>query len=203
MRTDRTYISSLGKFIETDFLNFRLVNADSTIGGMIVCSSNPQARKVKEWFDKNVSTLETGLVISDEDAPRSDINKETQKAFRKTLKPDILIVHQMLTTGYDVPRLKKMYLLRNAKEHTLLQTISRVNRPYKNPKTGKVYQYGYIVDFVDIERNMTVPSKCTSRRWRTISTMTPMSISLWLVWSSALRISTKVSRIPSPHEHFG
>lgn len=152
MRTDRTYISSLGKFIETDFLNFRLVNADSTIGGMIVCSSNPQARKVKEWFDKNVSTLETGLVISDEDAPRSDINKETQKAFRKTLKPDILIVHQMLTTGYDVPRLKKMYLLRNAKEHTLLQTISRVNRPYKNPKTGKVYQYGYIVDFVDIEK---------------------------------------------------
>ena len=33
----------------------------------------------------------------------------------------------------------------------MLQTISRVNRPYKNPKTGKVYQYGYIVDFVDIE----------------------------------------------------
>lgn len=152
MRTDGAYISSLGKFIETDFLNFRLVNADSTIGGMIVCSSNPQARKVKEWFDENVSTLETGLVISDEDAPRSDINKETQRAFRKTLKPDILIVHQMLTTGYDVPRLKKMYLLRNAKEHTLLQTISRVNRPYKNPKTGKVYQYGYIVDFVDIEK---------------------------------------------------
>ena len=37
MRTDGAYISSLGKFIETDFLNFRLVNADSTIGGMIVC----------------------------------------------------------------------------------------------------------------------------------------------------------------------
>ncbi|MBQ7499743.1 MAG: type I restriction endonuclease subunit R, partial [Clostridia bacterium] len=36
-----------------------------------------------------------------------------------------------------------------AKEHTLLQTISRVNRPYKSP-SGKVYQYGYIVDFVDI-----------------------------------------------------
>jgi type I restriction enzyme R subunit len=43
-----------------------------------------------------------------------------------------------------------MYLLRNAKEHTLLQTISRVNRPYKSP-SGKTYQYGYIVDFVDIE----------------------------------------------------
>ncbi len=150
-RTDAPYISNLCKFIEQDFLNFRLVNSDSTIGGMIVCSSNPQARKVKEWFDENIDTLEAGLVISGDDAPRSEINKATQKAFRKTLKPDILIVHQMLTTGYDVPRLKKMYLLRNAKEHTLLQTISRVNRPYKNPNTGKVYQYGYIVDFVDIE----------------------------------------------------
>lgn len=56
----------------------------------------------------------------------------------------------MLTTGYDVKRLKKMYLLRGPKAQNLLQTISRVNRPYKSP-TGKVYQYGYIVDFVDIE----------------------------------------------------
>ena len=33
---------------------------------------------------------------------------------------------------------------------SLLQTISRVNRPYKSPN-GKIYKYGYIVDFVDIE----------------------------------------------------
>ncbi len=43
-----------------------------------------------------------------------------------------------------------MYLLRGPKAQNLLQTISRVNRPYKSP-TGKIYQYGYIVDFVDIE----------------------------------------------------
>lgn len=148
MRTDEAYINALGKFIEKDFKNFRLVNSDSTIGGMIVCASNPQARKVKEWFDTH-SDLETGLVISDNDIP-SNVIKETQKAFKRTLKPDILVVHQMLTTGYDVARLKKMYLLRNAREHTLLQTISRVNRPYRNP-FGRVYKYGYIVDFVDIE----------------------------------------------------
>lgn len=56
----------------------------------------------------------------------------------------------MLTTGYDVRRLKKMYLMRNAKRHSLLQTISRVNRPYKNPQ-GRSYEFGYIVDFVDIQ----------------------------------------------------
>lgn len=142
------YINALCAFIQKDFKYFRLTNSDSTIGGMIVCCSNPQAKKIKEWFDNN-SDLSTGLVISDESIP-SEVNKKTQLSFKETLHPDMLIVHQMLTTGYDVNRLKKMYLLRNAKEHTLLQTISRVNRPYRSP-AGKTYQYGYIVDFVDIE----------------------------------------------------
>ena len=142
------YIKALCQFIEKDFDYFRLLNSDQTIGGMIVCASNPQAKKIKTWFDDN-SKFEVGLVISDEEIPTA-VNKQTQISFKETLKPDMLVVHQMLTTGYDVNRLKKMYLLRNAKEHTLLQTISRVNRPYKNPY-GKLYRYGYIVDFVDIE----------------------------------------------------
>ncbi len=142
------YIKALCQFIEKDFDYFRLLNSDQTIGGMVVCASNPQAKKIKTWFDLN-SKFEVGLVISDEEIPAA-VNKQTQISFKETLKPDILVVHQMLTTGYDVNRLKKMYLLRNAKEHTLLQTISRVNRPYKNPY-GKLYRYGYIVDFVDIE----------------------------------------------------
>lgn len=150
-RSDATesedYIQALCKFIEKDFKYFRLTNADDTIGGMIVCSSNPQAKKIKRWFDDR-GGLSAGLVISDEEIP-SAVNKQTQIAFKETLQPDIMVVHQMLTTGYDVNRLKKMYLLRNAKEHTLLQTISRVNRPYRSP-AGKTYQYGYIVDFVDI-----------------------------------------------------
>lgn len=143
------YIDALSKFIQKDFRHFRLQNSDNTIGGMIVCSSNNQAKKIKQWFDEN-SQITTGLVITDDSIP-TRMNKQTQVSFKQTLEIDILIVHQMLTTGYDVKRLKKMYLLRNAREHTLLQTISRVNRPYKSPN-GKVYQYGYIVDFVDIEQ---------------------------------------------------
>lgn len=145
------YVSALGAFIEKDFVNFRLQNSDKTIGGMIVCRTNPQARKVQEWFKQN-STLTTGLVITDQNDPtQAQINKNNQIDFRDTLAPDILIVNFMLTTGYDVKRLKKMYLLRGPHAQSLLQTISRVNRPYKSP-TGKVYKYGYIVDFVDIEQ---------------------------------------------------
>lgn len=145
------YVSCLGAFIEKDFNNFRLQNSDNTIGGMIVCRTNPQAIKVHEWFRKN-SNLKTGLVISDENNPnQTRINKNNQEDFRDTLVPDMLIVNLMLTTGYDVNRLKKMYLLRGPHAQSLLQTISRVNRPYKSPN-GKVYKYGYIVDFIDIEK---------------------------------------------------
>ena len=145
------YITALGKFIERDFKNFRFQNSDNTIGGMIVCRTNTQARKVHKWFEEN-SQLKTGLVITDsEDPTQSKINKENQLNFRNDTFPDILVVNLMLTTGYDVKRLKKMYLLRGPHAQSLLQTISRVNRPYKSP-TGKVYRYGYIVDFVDIEK---------------------------------------------------
>lgn len=117
---------------------------------MIVCRTNPQAKKVYEWF-KTHSKFKVGLVISDVSDPKQKIiNKNNQLEFRESLVPDILIVNMMLTTGYDVKRLKKMYLLRGPHAQTLLQTISRVNRPYKSPN-GKVYKYGYITDFVDIE----------------------------------------------------
>lgn len=145
------YVSALGAFIEKDFVNFRLQNSDNTIGGMIVCRTNPQAKKVHEWFRQN-SKITTGLVITDQnDSTQSQINKNNQIDFRDTLVPDMLVVNFMLTTGYDVKRLKKMYLLRGPHAQSLLQTISRVNRPYKSPN-GKIYKYGYIVDFVDIEK---------------------------------------------------
>ena len=146
------YVESISKYIERDFKQFRLINTDDTIGAMIVCRSNRQAKLVNEWINKN-STLKSGLVMSDSEnnAIQSELNEQNQINFRENGFPDVLVVHYMLTTGYDVKRLKKMYLLRGPHAQSLLQTISRVNRPYKSP-TGKVYQYGYIVDFVDIEK---------------------------------------------------
>ena len=52
----------------------------------------------------------------------------------------------MLLTGFDAPRLKRLYLGRKIKAHNLLQTLTRVNRPYKD------YLFGYVVDFADISK---------------------------------------------------
>lgn len=67
--------------------------------------------------------------------------------FKKTENIDVLIVNQMLLTGFDAPRLKKLYLGRVLDGHDLLQALTRVNRPYKD------FKYGYVVDFVDIKEN--------------------------------------------------
>ena len=61
-------------------------------------------------------------------------DKTTRKAgideFKKTADIDILIVNNMLLTGFDAPRLKRLYLCRKLDGHALLQALTRVNRPY-------------------------------------------------------------------------
>jgi len=62
----------------------------------------------------------------------------------KAGKSDLLFVYNMLLTGFDAKRLKKLYIGRVIKDHNLLQTLTRVNRPYKK------FRYGFVVDFADI-----------------------------------------------------
>jgi len=69
------------------------------------------------------------LVLHDEGTKQD--RKDIQEDFKKG-NIDILVVYNMLLTGFDAPRLKKQYLARMIKAHNLLQTLTRVNRPYKD-----------------------------------------------------------------------
>lgn len=60
----------------------------------------------------------------------------------------IAIVVDMWITGFDVPCLAILYNDKPLQRHTLIQTISRVNRKYP----GK--EYGLIVDYIGIRENM-------------------------------------------------
>jgi len=61
-----------------------------------------------------------------------DKEAEVRKVFRKPGElPKILIVTEKLLTGYDAPILYCMYLDKPMRDHVLLQTIARVNRPYE------------------------------------------------------------------------
>jgi type I restriction enzyme R subunit len=77
--------------------------------------------------------------------------KQIRKDFLKPERfPKILIVTEKLLTGFDAPILYAMYLDKPMRDHTLLQAISRVNRPYEDEKEEKVKPHGFVLDFVGI-----------------------------------------------------
>jgi type I restriction enzyme, R subunit len=65
------------------------------------------------------------------------IDEKQEKDIRKNFQrygqfPKILIVTEKLLTDFDTPILYAMYLDKPMRDHTLLQAIARVNRPYEN-----------------------------------------------------------------------
>jgi type I restriction enzyme R subunit len=77
--------------------------------------------------------------------------KQIRKSFGKLDQmPKILIVTEKLLTGFDAPVLYAMYLDKPMRDHTLLQAIARVNRPYENEAQEMVKPHGFVLDFVGI-----------------------------------------------------
>lgn len=77
--------------------------------------------------------------------------RQIRKSFAKLdQQPKILIVTEKLLTGFDAPVLYAMYLDKPMRDHTLLQAIARVNRPYENEGLEMVKPHGFVLDFVGI-----------------------------------------------------
>lgn len=88
------------------------------------------------------------LLGTDEDRKRLDEHfKDPESNFK------IAIVVDMWITGFDVPCLDTMYVDKPLQQHTLVQTISRVNRVYP----GK--EKGLVVDYIGIRSNMNTALK--------------------------------------------
>ncbi|HNW55851.1 MAG TPA: DEAD/DEAH box helicase family protein, partial [bacterium] len=154
---DKRVVYSHNKFVEpmldyiiNDFEKSRIMFGDSSIGGMVVCDSSDQAKKMFDVFKEKYKHLKASLILHDVG------NKEERKneidQFKEG-KIDLLFVYNMLLTGFDCPRLKKLYLGRIIKKHNLLQTLTRVNRPYQD------FRYGYVVDFADIRKEFDATNK--------------------------------------------
>ncbi|MEL7375949.1 MAG: DEAD/DEAH box helicase family protein, partial [Bacteroidota bacterium] len=162
------FVRPMLRYIVEDFERSRSnagpLSAD--VGAMIVCDSSEQARELYQQFNLFIDTQRMQLPngprnlqeslpfdrLEDTDSKAALIlHDEGSKSFRKDKvdefkagKIDYLFVYNMLLTGFDAPRLKKLYLTRVIKRHNLLQALTRVNRTYKKER------YGYVVDFADI-----------------------------------------------------
>jgi type I restriction enzyme, R subunit len=172
------FVEPMLDYIVDDFLKSRMMHGDDTFGGMVVCDSAEQAREMSRIFAKKYSeklryyfekTGNYSLNSSPEvpivnegdglggalilhDSGSKDERKQATEDF-KAGKIDLLFVYNMLLTGFDAKRLKKLYIGRIIKKHNLLQTLTRVNRPYKD------FRFGYVVDFADIRKEFDATNK--------------------------------------------
>jgi type I restriction enzyme R subunit len=71
------------------------------------------------------------------------------KAFKQEENPKLLVVHNMLLTGFDAPILKTIYLDRNLKNHTLMQAIARTNRPAEGKENGEIVDFQGVFENID------------------------------------------------------
>jgi type I restriction enzyme, R subunit len=76
----------------------------------------------------------------------SKMPEHQDKAYRKV---EMLVVCDMLLTGFDAPILQALYLDKSLRDHTLLQAIARVNRPYNELKG-----HGLVIDYYGIFDNL-------------------------------------------------
>ena len=176
----RMFVEPMLDYIITDFENSRVMKNDHTLGAMVICDSSEQAKEMARIFEAKYAGRSpilqqespefteraaetpplyaipgrtvTRCALILHDVGNKSERKDQVNAFKEG-KIDILFVFNMLLTGFDSARLKKLYLGRIIKAHNLLQALTRVNRPYKGNR------YGYVVDFVDIESEFEKTNK--------------------------------------------
>lgn len=181
-----SFVEPMLDYIISDFEKSRGALNDSSIGGMVICDSSQQAKRLFEIFnavyaEKLFSTttiigdVGSPLAVSEQPPPTyAESIKQANKVKKAALilhdigtkeerkdwvddfkagKIDFLFVYNMLLTGFDAKRLKKLYLGRVIRKHNLLQALTRVNRTYKE------FRYGYVVDFADIRKEFDATNK--------------------------------------------
>ena len=109
----------------------------------VVMTPDPNRKIIREYFQK----LYERFQIKDDKA----ILEKIKERFLHEDFPKVLIVTDMLITGFDAPNLWTMYLHKPLKEHRLLQAIARTNRRFSNKKFGQIVDYIGILE--ELERS--------------------------------------------------
>jgi len=132
----------------------------------VVAVNREACAKYKKALDKLLPPEWTAPVYTENSADVVDrplvaelqLSDEAEEQVRLLFKkpaenPKILIVTDKLLTGYDAPPLYCLYLDKPMRDHVLLQSIARVNRPYVDAN-GVQKRVGLVVDFVGVLREL-------------------------------------------------
>ncbi len=125
--------------------------------GQIVTVSREAAARYKEAMDRFNGPESAVIISSDQNDPPLLKKYHTSAGERKHLietfkDPEsnlcLLIVCDMLLTGFDAPVEQVMYLDKPLKEHNLLQAIARVNRRFEEKNYGLIVDYYGVFDYL-------------------------------------------------------
>ena len=150
--------------IAQDIADHFTVNIDNRFKAMVVAASRRACVIYKRELDKHLPPeySEVLMTYGTEDEPLikeylsklrarhgglevDDIRTRITDGFKEDQNPKILVVTDMLLTGFDAPVLQVMYLDKPLRDHRLLQAVARTNRPYKDLKEA-----GLVIDYVGV-----------------------------------------------------
>jgi type I restriction enzyme R subunit len=141
-------------------------NFDGKFKGLIVTGSRKACVRFKEILDRYLDSKYSEVVMTfdkeDEEINKykeklterfrkndtEEIVKEIIENFRNKEYPKLLIVTDMLITGFDESKLAVLYLYKVLKNHRLLQTMARVNRPHEQKPAGLLVDYVGIFKYI-------------------------------------------------------
>jgi type I restriction enzyme R subunit len=151
-----------------DLANHFNENFDGKFKGLIVTGSRKACVRYKKFLDNCLPSEYSEVVMTFNQDDEEEIQEYRRKLierfkindtneiiaqiiekFRKEEYPKLLIVTDMLITGFDEPKLGVLYLHKLLKNHRLLQTIARVNRPYLEKVAGLIVDYVGIFKFIE------------------------------------------------------
>lgn len=131
---------------------------EKKLKGMVVASSRKAAAKYateleKKIGEENVEAIYTsgsddGQLLSKYHKTNDEMDSVIE-SFKKSDKPKILVVCNMLLTGFDASVLKTIYLDKPLKQHRLMQAIARTNRPEDGKQFGQIVEYRNV--FKDVQ----------------------------------------------------
>jgi type I restriction enzyme R subunit len=156
----RSELSSYVEVVTDDIVNhFRTHVLSEGFKGMVVTRSRRSAALYGETLKRklgedNVRVLYTDMEGDDEMLSQFHTTADARSTIVDDFKrpgepPVLLVVCDMLLTGFDASILRTMYLDRPLQNHNLLQAIARTNRPMEGKEFGEIIDYTGITRTVD------------------------------------------------------
>jgi len=149
-----TYVAPLGQKAQVVAYNQKLVIAYAN------AIEEELERRSATISDSRLRTVGVVLHIADsKDTPKEyrkysltpEQEEDLKRRFKKVDDPvSFIVVTAKWMTGFNAPIEGVLYLDKPAKNANLFQTITRPNRPWKNPITGQRKDFGRVVDYIGL-----------------------------------------------------